>query len=278
LRLQILAAALLFSTGGAAIKAVSLSNWQVASFRSGVAALTLLLLLPGVQRALRPGTLAVGMAYAATMTLFVSANKLTTAVHTIFLQATAPLYLLLLGPWLLGEPVRRRDVLYTAALAAGMGLLLVGGQPQAATAPRPLLGNILAAASGVTWALTIGGLRWLGRDRAGERRAEAAVVAGNVMACLACLPLALPVLSSTPQDWLLVLYLGTCQIGLAYYFLTRAVRHLPALEVSLLLLLEPVLNALWAWLVHGERPGGWALGGCVAILLATLARTLRAGG
>lgn len=278
-RLQILAAAMLFSTGGAAIKAVSLSNWQVASFRSGVAALTLWLLLPGAHRWWQSKTLAIGLAYAATMTLFVSANKLTTAVHTIFLQSTAPLYLLVLGPWMLGEPVRRRDMAYTATIAVGMALLFTGAQPHTATAPRPLLGNILAALSGVTWALTISGLRWLGREgSAGQHHAEAAVVAGNIIACLACLPLAVPVQGSRALDWTLIVYLGMFQIGLAYFFLTRGVRQLPALEVSLLLLLEPVLNALWAWLIHGENPGGWALVGCTIILLTTLVRTVRARG
>ena len=39
-RLQVLGAAFLFSTGGAAIKACSLGAWQVASLRSGIAAQT----------------------------------------------------------------------------------------------------------------------------------------------------------------------------------------------------------------------------------------------
>ena len=65
-RLQILAAALLFSTGGAVIKATTLTNWQVACFRSGLAALSLALLMPSWLRIWRPRTLLVGLAYAAT--------------------------------------------------------------------------------------------------------------------------------------------------------------------------------------------------------------------
>ena len=89
-----------------------------------------------------------------------------------------------------------------------------------------------------------------------------------------CLPLALPLGESQPADWLVVSYLGVFQIGLAYIFLTRGVRHVPALETSLLILLEPVLNSLWAWLAHGEQPGPWSLAGCAAILLSTAAYTL----
>ena len=44
------------------------------------------------------------------------------------------------------------------------------------------------------------------------------------------------------------------QIGLAYGCLIEGLRGVPALEASLLLLLEPVLNPVWAWMVHGERP------------------------
>lgn len=274
-RFQILAAALLFSTGGAAIKACSLSNWQVACFRSGIAAVALLLVLPGARRFWRPRTLVVGAAYAATMVLYVSANKLTTAANTIFLQSTAPMYVLLLGPWLLRERVGRRDLLFMLSLGVGMAMFFVGVDRPYATAPEPFEGNVLGALAGLSWAMTLVGLRWLGRRGGGENRsAEASVVAGNVIACAVCLPSALPVASGPAVDWVLVGYLGVFQIGLAYIFLTRGVRHVPALETSLLILLEPVLNSLWAWLVHGERPGAWSLAGCAAILLSTAVYTL----
>ncbi len=144
------------------------------------------------------------------------------------------------------------------------------------TAPAPVIGNALAATAGLTWALTILGLRWLGR-REGKigGGAEASVVAGNLIACLCCLPLAWPVVSSRMLDWTLVGYLGVFQIGLAYFFLTRGVRRISALETSLLILFEPVLNAFWAWLVHGEQPGPWSLAGCSLILGSTLLFTLR---
>jgi drug/metabolite transporter (DMT)-like permease len=66
-----------------------------------------------------------------------------------------------------------------------------------------------------------------------------------------------------------ILYLGIFQIGLAYALLTRAIPHVPAFETALLLFLEPALNPLFAWLVHGEYPGGWALLGGAVIMAAT---------
>jgi DME family drug/metabolite transporter len=269
-RLQVVAAALLFSTGGAAVKATVLSGWQVASFRSGIAAIVILLILPSSRRAWSWRTLAVGLAYASTMVCYVTANKLTTAANTTFLQSTAPLYILLLGPLLLREPVERRDGALIAALAVGMTMFFIGPQLAVETAPDPLSGNLIGAAAGLSWGLTIAGLRWLGRrpTEAGNPPA-AAVACGNLIACAATLPLAIPVVTSAVIDWLAVAYLGVFQVAVAYVFLTRGVRRVGALEASLILLLEPVLNPVWAWVMHGERPSGWALLGGSIIVAAT---------
>lgn len=275
-RLQILIAAVLFSTGGAAIKACSLSGAQVASFRSGVAALTLLVLAPGSRRFLRPRSLLVGTAYAACLTLFVVANKNTTAANTIFLQSAAPVYMLLLSPWLLKEPVHRRDLYLIAALCVGMTALVLGSPGSQRTAPHPSLGNLLAISSGVFWALTVVGLRWMGRGSDPERAtATSAVVAGNLIAFLAGLPVAVPVASSHAADWVTVIYLGVVQIGIAYLCLTSALRRVAALDAALLLLVEPVLNPIWAWWIHGETPGVWSCVGGAVILTGTLVHASR---
>jgi DME family drug/metabolite transporter len=271
-RVRLVLAAALFSTGGAVIKATTLSGWQVAGFRSGVAALTLLLLLPGARRGWTWRSLLVGTAYAVTLVLFVVANKLTTSANTIFLQSTSPLYILLLSPLLLREAVRPRDIGFMLAVGVGLALFFVHRDAPLLTAPDPVRGNILAAASGLTWALTVMGLRWLGRD---ERRGSsyAAMVSGNVVVFAACLPLALPVVSATAFDWGAIAFLGTVQIGLAYMLLASGIRQVTALEASLLLLVEPALNPIWSWIAHGESPSLWAMGGAVIIFGATTLRT-----
>lgn len=269
-RLEILGAALLFSTGGAAIKATTLTAWQVGGFRSGVAALTVLLLARESRRAWTWHALPVGASYAATLLLFVAANKQTTAANAIFLQSTAPLYVLLLGPLLLREKITARDVAFMGVVALGMVLFFIEQPPQAATAPNPRAGNLLAALSGLTWAATIMGLRWMGSRRGDS--AVPTVAAGNLIAFVACLPLALPV-HAAPVDWAVVSYLGVFQVAAAYLLLTAGIRHVGALEASTLLLLEPALNPFWAWLVHGERPGAWSLAGGALILGATIVKT-----
>jgi drug/metabolite transporter, DME family len=267
-RFQLLGAALLFSTGGAAIKAADFTGWQIASLRSGIAALALLLMVPAARRDWSPRAALVGAAYAGCLVLFVLANRLTTAANTIFLQSAAPLYILVLGPWLLKEPIRRQDLGFMLAVGAGLLLFFVGTEQPAATAPDPGLGNVLAVASGLCWALAICGLRWLG-STPGHGSPVAAVVLGNLVAFLVTLPMALPLASHALPDWALIAYLGVFQIGLAYVLVTAAIRVLPALEASILLLLEPVLNPVWAWVVQGETPGAWALLGGALILGAT---------
>ena len=270
-RLQILAAAVLFSTGGAGIKLCALSGWQVAGFRSGVAALAVLLMMPDARRHWGWRPLMVSIAYAAMLILFVSGNKLTTAANTIFLQSTAPLYVLLLSPWLLREPTTRRDLLFMAVLALGLATFFVGVHPSFTSAPDPGRGNVIAALSGVAYGVTIVGLRWLSRREDGS--VGAAIVGGNLIAFLFCLPWALPVETGTTTDWLVIGYLGTFQIGLAYVCFRAGVRHVPAFEASLLLLLEPVLNPVWAWAVQGEHPGSWSLLGGGTILTAVVVKT-----
>jgi drug/metabolite transporter (DMT)-like permease len=157
-----------------------------------------------------------------------------------------------------------------AAMSVGLALCFVGtGRPEA-TAPHPFQGNVLALLAGVGWALTVVGMRWMAKgDVSGSRSTTTAVVAGNAIAFLLCLPGALPLVTAHATDWMVIVYLGVFQIGVAYICLTTGLRHIPALEASLLLLAEPVLNPIWAWLVHGERPGIWALGGGAIILMAT---------
>lgn len=270
-RLQALLAAILFSTGGAGIKLAAFTGLQVSSIRSGIAALALLLWLRGALH-WSWTAVAVGSIYACTLTLFVLATKLTTAANAIFLQSTAPLYILVLGPFLIGESFRRRDIGYVAATAVGMIFCFAGRPDATTTAPDPAAGNLLAVICSVTWALTLLALRRVERDGPQPGLALTAVVVGNVIACLVAFPFGWPFPSATISEWATLVYLGVFQIGLAYVFLTRAMRLLAALDVSLLLLVEPVLNPLWTWLVRGEQPGGWVVVGGATIIAATAFR------
>lgn len=265
-RLLILTAALLWSTGGAGIKLISLGAWQIACGRSLIAALVLALALPGARRLPTWRTLGAAAASAATMVLFVQSTKLTTAANAIFLQSTAPLYVLLLSPWLLRERPSRGERLAVPVFVAGMGLFfldqLSAGQ---------LLGNVLALLSGLMFALTVVGLRAAQDDN------PVVLLWGNLLAGLGTLPLALGSAARPGAlDIGLLVFLGAVQIGLSYAIFGRGVRHTPALEASLLVLVEPVVNPVWALLLVGERPGIWSMVGGAVILGAAAWRTVHA--
>lgn len=276
-RLEIAGAALLFSTGGAVIKSTTFSGWQVAGLRSGIAAVAVLLLVPASRRGWSWRTFIVAVAYASCLILYVTANKLTTAANTIFLQSTGPIYILLLAPWLLKERVTRQDLAVLAVMVLGLLCFFAGADAPLRSAPNPALGNVLAAGAGFMWAFVVMGLRWLGRSAGPEVAdpAMSAVALGNILACVAALPFGLPLGTAGAGDWLAVGFLGVVQIGVAYLLMSRAVRALPAFEASVLLLIEPALNPFWAWMVQGEVPGAWALGGGVLILGAGVAKSWR---
>jgi drug/metabolite transporter (DMT)-like permease len=245
-----------------------MSGLEVACFRSAVAVVAIALMVPASRRGWTWRTLLVAVAYALTLILFVSANKLTSAANAIFLQETALIYVLLIGPVFLRERLRLLDVATIAVFVAAIGLFFLDPGQATDTATNPALGNVLALGSGVGWAFTIAGLRWLGRSE-GSDQAAAAALAGNLVAAVACLPFATGV-TAAPGDWVTILYLGIFQIGLAYALLTRAVRRVPAIQASLLLMIEPALSPVWAWIVLGEHPGPWALTGGAVIILGTI--------
>lgn len=278
---MVLGAAFLFSTGGVAIKSCGLSNWQIAGFRCAIAGLALWIAArwagaqdhsrsAGQALADRLRRLPVSLVYAATLVLFSLANKATTSANAIFLQSAAPLYILLLSPWLLREKIRGRDLLLMLVLAAGLVILIGGVQQTWHTAPDPGLGNVYGALAGFFWALTLVGLRRLANTGSGRDEALWAVIMGNLLAFVLTLPLALPLGTVSWSDLGWILYLGLFQIAGAYWLLTRGMRGVPAFEASLLLLLEPMLNPLWTWWIHGESPsqGTW-IGGMLIISAAT---------
>ncbi len=274
-RWYILAAAALFSTGGAAIKGTALSAFQVAGLRSAVAALALLLLLPAARKGFGWDLLPAALAYGGTLVCFVVATKLTTSAAAIFLQSTAPIWILLLAPFLLKEPIRLADLPAVGLAAVGLALVFLGSRDPAATAPRPELGNLLALASGLFYALLMITMRRLSRDSpSGSDRSLPATVLGNGLAFAVTLPFLLSIPTVRNADIAAILYLGIIQIGLAYWLFSKGLKRLPALEVSLLVLLEPVLNPLWTWLAHGERPSALASAGGALMVAALAARVL----
>jgi len=266
-RLLIAAAALLWSTGGLAIKLVPLPAMGVVFWRSLVAGLVILAAFRPSRASWRHAAPSTVIVYALMILTFVSATKMTTAANAIFLQYTGPLYVLALAPFVLKEPFRKADAAAVAVALLGMSLFFVGRLD-----PGALAGNLVAVLSGVFFGLTVLLLR---RDASGD--AIPSVIAGNLAAAALALPFAWGNLALDLRGVALVLFLGVFQMGISYILFVRGLGTVPAAEASLLGMLEPTFNPLWAFLGLGETPSGWASLGGLIVLAAVGARTLLGG-
>lgn len=262
--LLIVLAALLWSSGGIGIKAVADPPLKVTFYRSLFAAIALLLLFGrdvwGRRRwKSTPAFVAAILCYGMCLTTFVIATKWTTAANAIFLQYAGVIWVLLLSPLVVREPMRARDAIAIAVALAGMALFFVGKLET-----RGMAGNAMALLSSVFFAGLILALR---RE---NRAAESAIVWGNLALALALLPFVRNDLALTPKSFGVLFFLGLFQIGLAYVCFVRGLKYVTATEASLTGMLEPVANPVWVFLFLGERPSVFAVVGA-AIVLAAIA-------
>jgi drug/metabolite transporter, DME family len=262
--LLVAAAALLWSSGGLFIKVAPMPGLAVACGRAVIATLFYLAVL---RPDLRKARFTTALAYAGCVVTFVTATKLTTAANAIFLQYTGPAYVLLLSPFILGEPFRPLDAICVVLSLAGMSLFFIDklGAGQ-------LSGNLLATLSGVFFAFTVLLIRRDAKDGSGD--AMPSTTLGNVLAALGTAPFAGALLHASATGALVLLYLGVMQLGVSYWLFARGVRRVPAAEASLISMLEPVCNPLWVLLGTGERPGPWSVAGGAIVLGAVALRTL----
>ncbi len=269
----VLMAGLLWSTSGLFIKLLTLSPFQILGWRSLVAALATPLLARAfgihLKIKLDLGSLAGALCYASVLGGFVVATKLTTAANAIFLQFTAPIFILLLEPWLLKTRLGARELLAVGSCVAGMACFFVGR-----LSPGDWLGNLLALASGVGLA----GFSLQMRHRSLTRPEEhpgGVLVLGNALVVLLTSPWLLAGGWPSLGQGAALAYLGAFQLGLAYLLFSSGIRRLTATEAGLTSMVEAVFNPLWVFFGIGERPSPWALVGGVVILGTILTYGLR---
>jgi drug/metabolite transporter, DME family len=269
--LLVLAAAIIWSTGGLFIKWTTLSGLELSFGRSLLAAITVALFTRREGFGLNRITLIASVLYAALLLLFVLATKETTAANAIFLQYTAPLYVLVLEPIFYKEKFRQRDLITVIFCVIGMSLFFVGK-----LRPQDVTGNLLALASGVCFAAYFLLLR---HSSARAVNRASSVIYGNLLVVLVAAPAGLQALSGiTFHDALSVVYLGVVQIGIAYTLFTLGMaRGIRSLDAGIVGYIEPVLNPVWVFLVIGERPSRWALiGGAIIVGAVIVHTTLKA--
>ena len=266
--LLIVGAALLWSTGGIGIKAVADSALKVTFYRSLFAAVALMLFLGrgvwGRRQWKSTAAFAIAIAsYGVCLTSFVVATKWTTAANAIFLQYAGVVWVLLLSPIVVREPMRARDVIAIVAAMSGMALFFVGRFEA-----HGMAGNAMALVSSVFFASLILVLR---RE---QRAAQAAVTWGNVVCALSVLPFVAHDLALTPRSFAVLAFLGVFQIAIAYVLFVRGLAYVTATQASLTGMLEPVSNPIWVFLFLGEKPSAYAIAGALVVLSAIAWHTM----
>ncbi len=261
------AAALRWSTGGLFIKATELSAFELSFGRSLLAALTVAYFTRREGFRINRVTAVLAVLYAVLLLLFVVATKMTTAANAIFIQYTAPVYVLVLEPLIYKEKFRRRDALVVASCAVGVALFFVGR-----VRPEEMTGNLIAMLSGLCFAFF---MLFIRHPRAGEVNRASSVFYGSILLALVTLPSFVAGAHKVKlTDVGIMVFLGVFQIGLAYTLFTRGVeRGVRSLDAALVGYIEPVSNPVWVYLFLGERPTAWALLGGAIIITAVVAHT-----
>jgi len=254
----VIIAAVIWSTGGIFIKLISLNAFQLSFFRSLLAAAVFGILFKSEVLRVSFYSILSSVFYAGILILFVAATKMTSAANAIFLQYTAPFYVLILEPLLLKTKFERANLFILLICFAGMFLFFLGDFGRGY-----MLGNIVAVSSGVCFAAFLLLVR-----KSGNEYQSSAIFWGNIIISLVC-SFSLPSITAlNSADVLMVSYLGIIQIGVAYAIFSYGLKRVPAIEASLLSMIEPVLNPVWVYFGYGETPTVYSITGGIIIIFA----------
>jgi drug/metabolite transporter, DME family len=265
----------LWSLGGVLFKLTNVTGFEANMGRCFFAAITIFFLTRRRGLGLNRWVLLNSLFYTGALSFFALANKKTTAANAIFLQYTAPIYVLVLAPFILKEKFKWTDLITVAVCLGGMAMFFFDQAPVGNLSPESQMeGNILGLASGVCFGVYMLLLR---HPQMLRQNPAVSVFYGNLMAILFMLPFVIGAPSAwTAKDFLAVAVLGIFQIGLAYYFFTLGVsKGVRSLDASIIGFIEPILNPVWVFLVVGEKPSPWALTGGAIIVTAVIVHTLR---
>jgi drug/metabolite transporter, DME family len=264
-RLLVLAAATLWSTSGFFVKAPQLAGWPGPTLAFWRAAFACLVLWPLVRRPQWSWKLVpmaatfVAMNYSY-LTAMASASQ-GAAANAIWLQCTAPVWVLLIGVFVFGERAVWRDWLLVGFAAAGVAVILYY-ESRGESFEAVLWG----LASGIFYAGVVLSLRQL-------RSMESVwlVAVNHLATAIALAPLGLGGTHfPSGTQWLLLAGLGIVQMGLPYILFARGLKHIPGHEATGIALVEPLLVPVWVYLAWGDKPAWWTLvgGGLILVGLA----------
>lgn len=256
-------AAIFWSTGGLFIKLLPQDAFTILFYRSFYAAILFVVIFRKSLFRFNKLSIISSLFYAPVLIAFVTSTKLTTAANAIFLQYTAPAFVLILEPYFVRTRLTGINIFTVIVCFAGMCLFFVDQFSQ----PDNWLGIWIALLSG----LILTGLLITQKMNKPSFQ-PGAVFIGNLLVCVITLPWFIdnPFPTAMENNYLMILGFG--QLGLGFALFLFGQKYLPAIESSLIAMLEPVLNPVWVYIGYGEYPGGWAITGGLVIICALIFR------
>ena len=262
--LILILAAILWSSGGVFIKLVDMHPMAITGTRSLGTALVFLIYIRRPKFKWDKETIIGALAYCGMVMLYVSSMKMTTAANAIFLEFTAPIYVVIFGYYLLNERVTKFDIFAMAIIFIGMGLFFMDELTL-----YGFWGNIMALGAGVCLALVTVIVR-----KQKDTSAFEIVLLGNLLTSVVCVPFMVKAIGgSQSSDWIILILLGIFQLGIPYVLYTIVLKYLPAIDAILIGMIEPVLTPIWVFLIVGETVGKWAFIGGALVITGSLGRS-----
>ena len=264
--LQLVASGVFLSTAGIALRLVEQADgWQILFYRSFALSVTILLILVFQKRSrffdefrgLGWNDCLLAVFLGTGFVAYVFALLYNTVANALFIFSCAPFLAGFLGWILLGERVATRTWFAIGVAMAGLAVM-VGSE----LAVSRYLGTLLALWIPIAYAASIIAVRRSKRDNMLVALCLAGLVAGGLSAFF------VTDYALTPRDLIISLYLGVFQVGVGFTLVVLGSRYVPAAQVGLLALVEPVLAPIWAWMGVGEVPGLATIVGGTIIFLA----------
>lgn len=265
--LAVFLTAILWSSGGLFIKLISLNAMQLSFFRCLIAAIVFALLFRKKLLVVNGFTFINAAFYAIVLSTFVIATKTTTAANAIFLQSTAPIYVLIFEPIINKTKQERINVITIAVCFIGMIFFFLGE-----ISPGHLEGNLIALLSGIMFAAF-----FLGMRKNGKEFQQSSIFYGNILVSIICIPFLFNMKPLSFDDIWMVTFLGVFQIAFAYALFSYGLKRILAVEASIISMFEPVLNPVWVLIGYGEMPSFFAAIGGGIIIIAVFVKTLVSG-
>lgn len=247
---------------------MSIDAFSISFYRSLIAAVTI-----GVIYYLQTGSVKIqtdkisflaSLFYSGILIFFVLATKMTTAANAIFLQFTAPIYLLFLEPLFLKTRFKYKDLFTVIICTSGMTLFFFGKLDTG-----NIYGNIFAIVAGICFALFSLFLKWK-KIIAGAQNTLGTIILGNIIVSILCLIFTFNNLSISLTDFFILLYMGSVQIGISYTIFNEGIKYVSATESMIIGIMEAVFNPIWVFIGIGERPSNFALIGGTIIFTAII--------